>query len=60
MKQRTRGDGKAEESGQTDDGRSGRPTDSKVYWEGTDPDTGEGDGVYVEAETADNDEAWVC
>ena len=35
-------------------------TDSKVYWEGTDPETGEGDGVYTEAETADNDEAWVC
>jgi len=35
-------------------------SDSKVYWEGTDPETGEGDGVYTEAETADNDEAWVC
>ena len=34
--------------------------DSKVYWEGTDPDSGEGDGIYTEAETADNDEAWVC
>jgi hypothetical protein len=26
----------------------------------SDPETGEGDGVYIEAETADNDEAWVC
>jgi len=35
-------------------------SDSKVYWEGVDPDTEEGDGVYREAETADNDEAWIC
>jgi hypothetical protein len=34
--------------------------DTKVYWEGTDPKSGEGDGVYTEAESAANDEAWVC
>lgn len=33
---------------------------SRVYWEGTDPDTQEGDGVYRPAESADADEAWVC
>ena len=34
--------------------------DTRVYWEGTDPETEEGDGVYTESETADNDAAWVC
>ena len=33
---------------------------SKVYWEGTDPETGEGDGVYTECESGDADDAWVC
>lgn len=35
-------------------------SEARVYWEGTDPKTGEGDGVYTEADTADNDPAWVC
>ena len=35
-------------------------SDTKVYWEGTDPGTDEGDGNYVEAESAENDEAWIC
>ncbi|NKB86959.1 MAG: class I SAM-dependent methyltransferase [Acidobacteria bacterium] len=34
--------------------------ETRVYWEGTDPETEEGDGVYTEAETADNDAAWIC
>ncbi len=34
--------------------------DTAVYWEGTDPDTGEGDGVYARAESAEPDDAWVC
>lgn len=34
--------------------------ETRVYWEGTDPETGEGDGVYTETEHGDADEAWVC
>lgn len=31
-----------------------------VYWEGTDEESGEGDGVYEAAETGDADPGWVC
>ena len=31
-----------------------------VYWEGTDEDTGEGDGVYEPAEIGDADAGWIC
>lgn len=34
--------------------------DSTVYWEGTEEDTGEGDGDFQPAETADADPSWVC
>lgn len=34
--------------------------ETRVYWEGTDPKTGEGDGIYTETEHGDADEAWVC
>jgi len=33
---------------------------TQVYWEGTDPDTGEGDGIYSVQEQAEPDEAWIC
>ena len=33
--------------------------EAEVYWEGTDEETGEGDGVYTLQETAENDDAWV-
>ena len=33
---------------------------SDVYWEGTDPKTGEGDGVYTVQEEGEADDAWVC
>lgn len=31
-----------------------------VYWEGTDPATGEGDGIYRPATVGDADPGWVC
>ena len=31
-----------------------------VYWEGTDEETGEGDGIYQPAEVGDADPGWVC
>ena len=31
-----------------------------VYWEGTDPKTGEGNDKYRRREHADNDPAWIC
>jgi SAM-dependent methyltransferase len=31
-----------------------------VYWEGTDEETGEGDGIYTAATLGDADPAWVC
>jgi len=33
---------------------------TRVYWEGTDPESGEGDGVYSETETGDADPGWIC
>ncbi|TVQ60205.1 MAG: class I SAM-dependent methyltransferase [Phycisphaerales bacterium] len=33
---------------------------STVYWEGTEEDTGEGDGEFVPAERGDADPAWIC
>lgn len=35
-------------------------SDVTVYWEGTDPETNEGDGVYEPAEIGDADPGWVC
>lgn len=32
----------------------------EVYWEGTDEDTGEGDGIYEPADTGDADAGWIC
>ncbi len=31
-----------------------------VYWEGTDQETGEGDGVYSPSEIGDADAGWIC
>lgn len=31
-----------------------------VYWEGTDEETGEGDGIFEPAEVGDADAGWVC
>ena len=31
-----------------------------IYWEGTDEETGEGDGIYSPAETGDADAGWIC
>ena len=31
-----------------------------VYWEGTDEETGQGDGIYTPATQGDADPAWVC
>ncbi len=31
-----------------------------VYWEGTDEETGEGDGIYTPAEVGDADAGWIC
>ncbi len=31
-----------------------------VYWEGTDEDTGEGDGIYSPSEQGDADAGWIC
>ena len=33
---------------------------TEVYWEGTDHKTGEGNGVFRQAETAPEDPAWIC
>lgn len=35
-------------------------SDVAVYWEGTDEETQEGDGIYSPAETGDADPGWVC
>jgi hypothetical protein len=35
-------------------------SDITVYWEGTDEDSGEGNGIYEPAETGDADPGWVC
>lgn len=32
----------------------------KVYWEGTDEESGEGDGIYTEATVGDADAGWIC
>ena len=34
--------------------------DVKVYWEGTDPDTNEGDGEFSVTDTGDADEGWIA
>ncbi|MEE4331272.1 MAG: class I SAM-dependent methyltransferase, partial [Wenzhouxiangella sp.] len=31
-----------------------------VYWEGTDEETGEGDGIYSPSESGDADAGWIC
>lgn len=31
-----------------------------VYWEGTDEETGEGNGIYEPADTGDADAGWIC
>jgi len=31
-----------------------------IYWEGTDPETEEGDGIYEPAEVGDADAGWIC
>lgn len=33
---------------------------SEVYWEGTDPETGEGDGIFQRAESAENCASWIA
>jgi hypothetical protein len=33
---------------------------STVYWEGTDEESGEGDGIYSPSEVGDADPGWVC
>lgn len=35
-------------------------TRSDVYWEGTDEETGEGDGIYEPATEGDADPGWIC
>lgn len=35
-------------------------SEATVYWEGTDEETGEGDGIYEPAETGDADAGWIC
>ena len=35
-------------------------TSSSVWWEGTDPESGEGDGVYEPQEWAEADDAWIA
>ncbi|RFF28229.1 MULTISPECIES: trans-aconitate 2-methyltransferase [unclassified Wenzhouxiangella] len=32
----------------------------EVYWEGTDEETGEGNGIYEPADTGDADAGWIC
>ena len=34
--------------------------DVTVYWEGTDPESNEGNGIYEPAEVGDADPGWVC
>lgn len=34
--------------------------DATVYWEGTDEDTGEGDGIYTASERGDADAGWIA
>jgi len=31
-----------------------------VYWEGTDPESGEGDGIFSHTEQGDADPGWIC
>jgi len=31
-----------------------------IYWEGTDPDSKEGNGIYMPSESGDADPGWVC
>jgi len=31
-----------------------------IYWEGTDEESGEGDGIYSPSETGDADAGWIC
>ncbi len=33
---------------------------TRVYWEGTDPETNEGDGMFTETEVGDPDPGWIC
>ncbi|MFK7955501.1 MAG: hypothetical protein AB8B96_05350 [Lysobacterales bacterium] len=33
---------------------------TRVYWEGTDPDTDEGNGVFEETEEGEADPGWIC
>jgi cyclopropane fatty-acyl-phospholipid synthase-like methyltransferase len=33
---------------------------SRVYWEGTDPENGEGNGIFTPAERGEADQAWVA
>ncbi len=35
-------------------------TKATIYWEGTDEETGEGDGIYTPSETGDADAGWIC
>jgi len=35
-------------------------SDVTVYWEGTDTDKNEGNGIYAPAVTGDADPGWVC
>ena len=35
-------------------------SDVKVYWEGTEEDSGDGDGVWTQVTTGDADEGWVA
>lgn len=35
-------------------------TDVTIYWEGTDEESGEGNGIYEPAEIGDADPGWVC
>jgi len=33
---------------------------ASIYWEGTDEESGEGDGVYTASENGDADAGWIC
>lgn len=33
---------------------------TRIYWEGTDEETNEGDGIFTESETGDADPGWIC
>lgn len=35
-------------------------SEATVYWEGTDEETGEGDGIYTPSECGDADAGWIC